>query len=119
MLRDPGNINYLKVLTIEKEPKIIELFGDDIQKVQHAYGTNGIVLEMELALSPSKDWIHCAALFNGYDEALKFSIGAQERNLDCYLLTVVERRFSKFYEKFKGLFPSNKDAVFSLSLIHI
>ena len=56
MLRDPGNINYLKVLTIEKEPKIIELFGNDIQKVQHAYGTNGIVLEMELALSPAKDW---------------------------------------------------------------
>ncbi len=114
MLRDPGNINYLKVLTIEEEPKIIELFKDDIQKVQHAYGTNGIVLEMELALSPAKDWIHCAALFDGYDNALNFSIRAQQRNLDCYLLTVVERRFSKFYKNFKGLFPVDKDAVFSM-----
>ena len=90
------------------------MFGNDIQKVQHAYGTNGIVLEMELALSPAKDWIHCAVLFDGYDNALNFSIEAQQKNLDCYLLTVVERRFSKFYKKFKDLFPTNKDAVFSM-----
>ena len=50
-----GYISYLKVLTVEKEPKIIELYNDEIQKVQHAYGTNGIVLEMELALSKAKD----------------------------------------------------------------
>jgi len=114
MLRDPGNINYLKILTIEKQPKIIELYNEEIQKVQHAYGTNGIVLEMELALSKSKDWIHCAVLLDGYDKALKFAMSAQKKSLDCYLLTVVERRFSKFYQKLKNLFPSNKDAVFSM-----
>jgi len=46
MLRDPGNINYLKILTIEKQPQIIELYNEEIQKVQHAYGTNGIILEL-------------------------------------------------------------------------
>ncbi len=114
MLRDPGNITYLKVLTVEKHPKIIELYDDEIQKVQHAYGTNGIVLEMELSLSKSRDWIHCAVLFNGYDQALNFSISAQENSLDCYLLTVVERRFSKFYSKLGKLFPNDCDAVFSM-----
>ncbi len=114
MLRDPGNISYLKILTVEKEPKIIELHDGDIQKVQHAYGTNGIVLEMEIALSKAKDWIHCAILFDGYDKALKFAVSAQEKAFDCYLLTVVERRFSKFYKKLKDRFPSNKDAVFSM-----
>ncbi len=114
MLRDPGNINYLKILSIEKQPQIIELYNEEIQKVQHAYGTNGIILEMELALSKSKDWIHCAVLLDGYDKALKFAMSAQKQSLDCYLLTVVERRFSKFYKKLKDLFPSNKDAVFSM-----
>ena len=103
MLRDPGNISYLKVVTIEPKAKIIELHGEEIQKVQHAYGTNGIVLEMELALSKSKDWIHCATLFDGYDNALKFAMAAQEKSLDCYLLTVVERRFSKFYHKLSDI----------------
>ena len=78
MLRDPGNISYLKVLTVEKEPKIIELYNDEIQKVQHAYGTNGIVLEIELALSKAKDWIHCAVLLDGYNKALDFAIAAQK-----------------------------------------
>ena len=114
MLRDPGNISYLKVVTIEPKPKIIELHDEEIQKVQHAYGTNGIVLEMELALSKSKDWIHCAALFDGYDKALSFAMAAQEKSLDCYLLTVVERRFSKFYHKLSDRFPSDRDAVFSM-----
>ncbi len=114
MLRDPGNISYLKVVTIEPKPKIIELHDEEIQKVQHAYGTNGIVLEMELALSKSKDWIHCAALFDGYDKALRFAMAAQEKSLDCYLLTVVERRFSKFYNKLSDRFPSDRDAVFSM-----
>tara|TARA_B100000686_G_C16789598_1_gene977701 strand:+ start:2388 stop:3755 length:1368 start_codon:yes stop_codon:yes gene_type:complete len=114
MLRDPGNISYLKVLTVEKEPKIIELYNDEIQKVQHAYGTNGIVLEIELALSKAKDWIHCAVLLDGYNKALDFAIAAQKKSLDCYLLTVVERRFSQFYEKLKDRFPNNRDAVFSM-----
>ena len=114
MLRDPGNISYLKVLTVEKEPRVIELFDGDIQKVQHAYGTNGIVLEMELALSKAKDWIHCSVLFDGYDKALNFAISAQQMSLDCYLLTVVERRFAKFYGKLGDLFPANADAVFSM-----
>ena len=114
MLRDPGNISYLKVVTIEPKAKIIELHGEEIQKVQHAYGTNGIVLEMELALSKSKDWIHCATLFDGYDNALKFAMAAQQKSLDCYLLTVVERRFSKFYHKLSDRFPNDKDAVFSM-----
>ncbi|MEY8837690.1 FAD-binding oxidoreductase, partial [Cribrihabitans sp. XS_ASV171] len=114
MLRDPGNITYCKVITVEPEPQVIELHGEEIQKVQHAYGTNGIVTELELALTPSTDWIHCAALFDGYDTALRFAQTAQEEGLDCYLLTTVERRFAPYYRKFGDLFPADRDAVFAM-----
>jgi FAD/FMN-containing dehydrogenase len=114
MLRDPGNITYVKVVTVEPEPRVIELHGDEIQKVQHAYGTNGIVTELEVALTPSTDWIHTAALFDGYDTALRFASSAQEEGLDCYLLTTVERRFAPFYRKFGDLFPADRDAVFAM-----
>lgn len=114
MLRDPGNITYVKVVTVEPEPQVIELFDEDIQKVQHAYGTNGIVVELELALTRATDWVHCAALFDGYDTALRFAQGAQEEGLDCYLLTTVERRFAPYYRKFGDLFPEDRDAVFAM-----
>ncbi|WP_264214388.1 FAD-binding oxidoreductase [Leisingera thetidis] len=114
MLRDPGNVTYLKVVTVEPTPRLIELTGDEIQKVQHAYGTNGIVVEVGLALTKSTDWIHTAALFDGYGEALRFAASAQEEGLDCYLLTAVERRFSPYYTKFGKLFPADRDAVFAM-----
>ena len=71
MLSDDGNVRWVKVLTVEPEPRIIELHGPDIQKVQHAYGTNGVILEIELALTGLTEWIHTAALFDGYDTALE------------------------------------------------
>lgn len=114
MLRDPGNISYVKVLTIEEEPRIIELHDDEIQKVQHAYGTNGIVLELELALTPATDWLHTAALVDGYEAALRLASKAQADGLDCYLLTPVERRFAPFYTKFGDYFPADRDAVFAM-----
>ena len=114
MLRDDSNVYSVKVLTVEPEPKIIELTGRDIHKVQHAYGTNGIILELEIGLTKATDWIHTAALFDSYEATLNFCLRALEDNLDCYLLTTVDRRFARFYTKFGDLFPSDKDAVFAM-----
>lgn len=114
MLRDDGNVAYVKVMSVEPEPQIIELYGPDIQKVQHAYGTNGIILEIDVALTPATDWVHTAALFDGYDKALRFAMTAQEEGLDCYLLTPVERRFAPFYTKYGVLFPADCDGVFAM-----
>ncbi|MCL7998112.1 FAD-binding oxidoreductase [Brucella sp. 21LCYQ03] len=114
MLRDDGNVYSVKVLTVEAEPKIIELTGRDIHKVQHAYGTNGIILELEIGLTKATEWVHTAALFDSYEATLKFCLKALEENFDCYLLTTVDRRFARFYTKFGDLFPSDKDAVFAM-----
>lgn len=114
MLRDDGNVFSVKVLTVEPEPKIIELTGRDIHKVQHAYGTNGIILELEIGLTKATEWVHTAALFDTYEATLNFCLKALEDNLDCYLLTTVDRRFARFYTKFGEFFPSEKDAVFAM-----
>ena len=114
MLRDPGNVTWVRVVTIEPEPRIVELHGQDIQKVHHAYGTNGIVVELVVALAPATDWMHGAALFDGYATALRFAMAAQAEGLDCYLLTPVERRFSPYYRRFGDLFPPDCDAVFAM-----
>ena len=37
-LRDLGNIIRLRVVTMEAEPRVLELTGDDIQKANHAMG---------------------------------------------------------------------------------
>ena len=114
MLRDGQNITYLRIVTVEEEPRVIELHGKDILKAQHAYGTNGIITAMDYALTPTKDWSHTIALFNNYAAALDFAKQAQEENLDAFLMTVVERRFAQYYRKLTDYFPPERDAVFSM-----
>jgi FAD/FMN-containing dehydrogenase len=63
-LRDPGNIVRLKVVTMEAAPRVLELAGDDLHKVSHAYGTNGIITEIEMPLAPAYDWVD---LIVGFD----------------------------------------------------
>ncbi|MDO6585733.1 FAD-binding oxidoreductase [Salipiger sp. 1_MG-2023] len=114
MLRDGGNVSYVRVVTVEETPQVIELRGPDILKVQHAYGTNGIITAMDYALMPAVDWQHTIALFDGYDTALACATDAQEDGIDAYLMTVVERRFARFYKRLEGVFPSDRDAVFAM-----
>jgi FAD/FMN-containing dehydrogenase len=114
MLRDGGNVTRIRVVTVEETPRIIELHGADIQKVHHAYGTNGIITELDLALSSLTEWIHSVALFNGYGTALRFAMHAQESGLDAFLLTPVERRFAPYYRRMAAFFPPDRDAVFAM-----
>jgi FAD/FMN-containing dehydrogenase len=114
MLRDDGNVDYIRVVTVAPDPQVIELRGPDIQKVQHAYGTNGIITALDYALVPLTDWVHAIALFDGYDVALRFAQTAQARGLDAYLLTVVERRIAQFYKRLTDHFPPDRDGVFAM-----
>jgi FAD/FMN-containing dehydrogenase len=113
MLRDEGNTRALRVVTLEETPRVITLVGPETQKVHHAYGTNGIITGLELALVPKTDWVHAVALFDGYARALRFAMDAQ-KSLDAFLLTTVERRFSPYYRRMAPYFPTDRDAVFAM-----
>ena len=56
-LRDFGNIIGLEVLTMEAEPRFLRLAGEDLHKVSHAYGTNGIITEVTVPLAPAYSWV--------------------------------------------------------------
>ncbi len=56
-LRDLGNIIRLRVVTMEAEPRILEFTGEELHRVSHAYGTNGIITEIEMPLAPAYDWV--------------------------------------------------------------
>ena len=46
-LREPGNILAARIVTVEEEPRIIELRGDAAQKINRAYGTTGIITALD------------------------------------------------------------------------
>lgn len=71
-LRDRGNLIAVRVVTLEDEPRVIELRGDEVQKVNHAYGTNGIITELEIPLGPAYPWAEVIAVFDDFMTAARF-----------------------------------------------
>lgn len=71
-LRDRGNLLALRVVTLEDEPRVIELRGDDVQKVNHAYGVNGIITELEIPLGSAYPWTEVIVTFENFMAAARF-----------------------------------------------
>ncbi|MBY6144805.1 FAD-binding oxidoreductase [Mameliella alba] len=72
-LRSPGNLIRLRVVTMEAAPRVLELTGDELARVSHAYGTNGIVTQIELPLAPAYDWIGVLVTFPTFPGAVQFA----------------------------------------------
>ena len=72
-LRALGSILGLKVITCEAEPRELDLSGEDILKVAHAYGTNGIIVEAEMPLTAAYDWVDMIVGFDDFIEACRFA----------------------------------------------
>jgi FAD/FMN-containing dehydrogenase len=72
-LRDRGNVLAARVITMEASPRILELRGDAVQKVVHAYGTTGVVTEVEIALTQAHDWVDVVVAFDEFATAARFA----------------------------------------------
>lgn len=72
LLGDRGNVLALKVVTLENEPRLIELRGHDVQKVNHAWGINGIITELEMPLGPAYPWAELIVTFDDFMTTAKF-----------------------------------------------
>jgi FAD/FMN-containing dehydrogenase len=122
VLRDPGNLLRCRVVTVEHEPRVIELVGDEIQQVHHAYGTNGIITEVELALSPAVDWLHVVAHFpgavvdtaSGYRQVLDAAGAICHEGVETFVLSAVDARFAPCYPALAEHFPPGRHALFAM-----
>ena len=97
-LRDFGNIIRLRVVTMEETPRILEFSGDELPRVSHAYGTNGIITEIEIPLAPAYEWIELFLEFDDLLEAAEFSNDlANEDGILIKLATTFENPITRNY----------------------
>ena len=64
-----GNVLGARVMSVEAEPRVEELRGAEAMLVHHKWGTNGIVLELEVALAPALPWLEMIATFDDFGTA--------------------------------------------------
>jgi FAD/FMN-containing dehydrogenase len=110
-LRDRGNLQAARVVTLEDEPQIIELRGDDVQKVNHAYGTNGIITELEIPLAPVYPWTEIIVTFNDFMTSARFGQDlALSDGIIKKLICVCASPIPAYFAAFKDIIPAEKPA---------
>ena len=75
-LRDPGNILAARIVTMEREPRIIDLRGDAAQKINRAFGTTGLITALEMPLAPAWQWIDVIVAFDDFSRRSKPACGS-------------------------------------------
>ena len=68
-----GNVLGVKAMTIEPEPKTVELRAPEALLLHHVYGTNGLVLELEVGLAPAFPWLEAIVCFDRFEAGLEFA----------------------------------------------
>jgi len=72
-LRNRGNVLGLRLVTMEAEPRILELGGDAVMPAVHAYGTNGIITELSMPLARAWPWHEAIVSFADIARASAFA----------------------------------------------
>jgi FAD/FMN-containing dehydrogenase len=114
-LRDFGTVRAVEVVTMEAEPRVVKHEGEAVHEILHAWGTNGIMTRVWLALTPAVEWAQCALAFETFDEAFDFSEKvATGEAWTKRLVTLFEAPIAEFFGPIKKYVVPGKAHVFFL-----
>jgi len=114
-LRDFQTVRALEVVTMETEPRIVLHEGEAVHDILHAWGTNGIVTRIWLALAPAVEWAQCAIAFDTFAAAFDFSESiAVGRAWTKRLVTPFEWPIPSFFTPVREYAPQGKALIFFL-----
>jgi FAD/FMN-containing dehydrogenase len=115
LLRDFNTVRALEVVTMEAEPRVVLHEGEAVHEILHAWGTNGVITRIWLALAPAVEWSQCAVAFDAFDAAFDFSEGiANGAAWTKRLVTTFEWPISSFFTPVKQYAPGGKALIFFL-----
>ena len=119
-LRDFGNVLRLRVMTMEAEPRALELTGEDLHKAVHAYGTNGIITEVEAPLTAHYDWVDVIVGFDSFDAAAAYALalGEQDGILKKLVTVVADPTPHECFLRHRALIPEGDSVVILMIAPH-
>jgi FAD/FMN-containing dehydrogenase len=97
-LREPGTLLGARVVTMQTEPRVLELRGAEVNRVHHAYGTNGIITELEIAMAPAQPWRDYVVAFTDFLSLARFSEAvARADGISKRLVSAVDGLASQYF----------------------
>ncbi|GAB4535210.1 MAG: FAD-binding oxidoreductase [Pleurocapsa sp.] len=108
-ISDRGNLQRVRLVTMEDEPQVMELKGDDVQKVLHAYGTTGIITELEIPLAPTYPWREVIATFDDFMSAVRFGQTLSDSSgITKKLVSIHANPIPSYFTALKNYLPTGK-----------
>jgi FAD/FMN-containing dehydrogenase len=72
-MRERGNLNGVRVATMQDPPAILDIEGDAANPVNRTYGTTGVITRVRIPLAPAQPWRDVALAFPTFGQALRFA----------------------------------------------
>jgi FAD/FMN-containing dehydrogenase len=114
-LRDFATVRALEVVTMEAEPRVVRHEGEAVHEILHAWGTNGVITRIWLALAPAVQWSQCAVAFDSFDAAFDFSeLISNQKQWIKRLVTTFEWPIPSFFTPVAQYAPEGKALIFFL-----
>lgn len=111
LLSDRGNLNAVRVVTLEDEPQVLELRGDDVQQVNHAYGTNGIITQLEIPLAPAYAWAEAIVTFDDFMTAVRFGQNLSDAaGIMKKLVSIMAAPTTRYFAPLQDVIPAGQAA---------
>ncbi|MEL6496208.1 MAG: FAD-binding oxidoreductase [Cyanobacteria bacterium J06623_7] len=110
-ISDRGNLRRVRLVTMEETPRVIELQGDEVSKVLHAYGTTGIITELEIPLAPAYPWQEAIVVFDEFMTAAQFGQALSDSNgIVKKLVSVHAAPITSYFTPLQSYLPEGKHA---------
>ncbi|MGF1591467.1 MAG: FAD-binding oxidoreductase [Pleurocapsa sp.] len=108
-ISDRGNLRRVRLVTLEEQPRVMELKGDEVQNVLHAYGTTGIITELEIPLAPAYPWQEAIVIFDDFMTAAKFGQAFSDSNgIVKKLVSIHAAPISSYFATLQNYIPQGK-----------
>ncbi len=114
-LRDRGSVAALRLVTMEDTPRAIELRGDEVRSALHAYGTNGIITEVEMPLAPTWPWTEAIIAFDDFMTAARFAQALGESaGIVSKLVTLIAWPIPSYFKPLREFLPDGRTIVIAM-----
>lgn len=105
-LREPGNLIGASVVTVEDEPRVVELTGSDCNLVNRTFGTTGLLVALRIPVQPVTDWQDVMAAFDRFEDAIAFGQAfCAAKGIEKRLCSVSDGRLAGYFRAFRDVIP--------------
>ena len=109
LLRDRGNLLGLEVLTVEAEPRWLQLEAEAAAALNHAYGCNGILTAITVPTAPWQPWQELVLELSDRPAALGLAADLTAAALELDQLAYLEPSLAALMPSLAGLPPPTGD----------